>query len=118
MNRLKDRIIEMYVTSCGLGYAPVASGTFGTLGGVAIAALVGWTWPEQYLILLIALTVIMSYLGALCGGWAESRRRAPPYGAGWRGSSVARGAAQRAGARGRGVVFAFNCVFVIPVCFF
>ena len=73
MNTLKDRCIEMYVTWFGLGYAPVASGTFGTLGGVAIAALVGWTWPELYLSLLIALTLIMSLLGALAGGWAERR---------------------------------------------
>jgi phosphatidylglycerophosphatase A len=73
MNSWKDRIVEMYVTWFGLGYAPVASGTFGTLGGIAIAALVGWTWPENYLSLLILLTVVMSFLGALAGRWAERR---------------------------------------------
>lgn len=73
MNSWKDRIVEMYVTWFGLGYAPVASGTFGTLGGVAIAALVGWTWPAHYLGLLILLTVVMSFLGALAGRWAERR---------------------------------------------
>ncbi|MCP4092228.1 MAG: phosphatidylglycerophosphatase A [Planctomycetes bacterium] len=73
MTSLKDRIVEIYVTCFGLGYAPVASGTFGTLGGVAVAALVGWTWPEYYLPLLIVLTTVMSLLGALCGGWAERR---------------------------------------------
>lgn len=73
MNTLKDKIVEMYVTWFGLGYAPVASGTFGTLGGVAIAALIGWTWPEYYLISLIVLTIVMSFLGALAGRWAEKR---------------------------------------------
>ncbi|MHC4379494.1 MAG: phosphatidylglycerophosphatase A family protein [Planctomycetota bacterium] len=73
MNSWKDRFVEMYITWFGLGYAPVASGTFGTLGGIAIAALVGWTWPENYLILLILLTVVMSFLGALSGKWAERR---------------------------------------------
>lgn len=73
MKTVKDRIVEMYVTCFGLGYAPVASGTFGTLGGVAVAALVGWTWPEHYLVLLIVLTAVMSLLGAMCGGWAERR---------------------------------------------
>ncbi|MGB0951643.1 MAG: phosphatidylglycerophosphatase A [Planctomycetota bacterium] len=73
MTSWKDRCVEMYVTWFGLGYAPVASGTFGTLGGVAIAALVGWTWPTAFLPLVLGLTVVMSFLGALAGKWAERR---------------------------------------------
>lgn len=73
MKALKDRVIELYITCFGLGYAPVASGTFGTLGGVASAALVGWAWPQAFLPILIGLTLVMSLLGALCGGWAEAR---------------------------------------------
>ncbi len=73
MKSFSDRLVEMYVTWFGLGYAPVASGTFGTLGGVAIAALVGWFWPQQYLPILVVLCLVMSLLGALVGRWAERR---------------------------------------------
>lgn len=34
-----DRLRWLLATGCGLGLAPVASGTFGTLGGVALALL-------------------------------------------------------------------------------
>ena len=34
-----DRIHFLLITSCGLGLAPVASGTVGTLGGVILAVL-------------------------------------------------------------------------------
>lgn len=34
-----DRVRWMLVTGCGLGMAPVASGTFGSLGGIALAVL-------------------------------------------------------------------------------
>jgi phosphatidylglycerophosphatase A len=36
---LADRARWLLATGCGLGLAPVASGTFGTLGGVALALL-------------------------------------------------------------------------------
>jgi phosphatidylglycerophosphatase A len=32
-----DRLRQFLITGGGLGYAPVASGTFGTLGGIALA---------------------------------------------------------------------------------
>jgi len=67
------RIYEMLATSFGLGYAPVAPGTFGTLGGVALAALYGWTWPEYYLPLCIVSVVVFLLLGKPCGDWAEKR---------------------------------------------
>ena len=66
MKRAKDFLIECYVTSFGLGHAPVASGTFGTLGGVALAAMVGWTWPEHYLPLILGLMVVVSLGGVAC----------------------------------------------------
>ncbi|MEZ5964493.1 MAG: phosphatidylglycerophosphatase A [Planctomycetota bacterium] len=36
---MPDRVRWLLATGCGLGLAPVASGTFGTLGGVALALL-------------------------------------------------------------------------------
>jgi phosphatidylglycerophosphatase A len=71
MNRLK----EMLATWFGLGYAPVASGTFGTLGGVALAALYGWTWPEQYLVLCLVTAAVLTLIGIPVGNWAEKNYR-------------------------------------------
>ena len=73
MSKLKDLLIENYVTCLGLGHAPVASGTFGTLGGVAIAAVVGWAWPQHYLVLILCLMVLLSLLGIACGPWSERK---------------------------------------------
>jgi phosphatidylglycerophosphatase A len=69
MNRLK----EILATCFGLGYAPVASGTFGTLGGVALAALFGWTWPEAFLWLCLISAAVLTWIGKSVGDWAEKR---------------------------------------------
>jgi len=69
VNRLK----EILATSFGLGYAPVASGTFGTLGGVALAALFGWTWPQHYLWLCLVTAAVLTVIGKPIGDWAEKR---------------------------------------------
>lgn len=65
------RIYEALATCFGLGYAPVAPGTFGTLGGVALAALFGWTWPEHFLWLCLASCAVLTWIGRPCGNWAE-----------------------------------------------
>jgi phosphatidylglycerophosphatase A len=44
-----DRLRFLLVTSCGLGLAPVAPGTFGTLGGVVLAVLLQVSTPEHWL---------------------------------------------------------------------
>lgn len=65
MNRLRLGIV-----SCGfLGCAPVAPGTFGTLGGVAIAWLLAGTalYPVWILVACIAVYLV----GRSLGGWAE-----------------------------------------------
>ena len=73
---LTDRIKTGLVTSCGLGFAPVASGTFGTLGGVVLAVvsqaflpepLVAWVWLGMALILL--------WVGCALGPWGTR----PPW---------------------------------------
>lgn len=65
MNRLKLALV-----SCGfLGCAPVAPGTFGTLGGVVIAWALAGTTPYAVWVLVAAAAVYA--LGAPLGGWAE-----------------------------------------------
>jgi phosphatidylglycerophosphatase A len=66
-----DRL-KLAIVSCGfLGCAPVAPGTFGTLGGVAIAWLLSGTgrmFPVWCLIACVALYALTAPLGR----WAES----------------------------------------------
>lgn len=42
-----DRLRYVLVTGCGLGLAPVASGTFGTVAGVVPAVLIAYGVPEH-----------------------------------------------------------------------
>ncbi len=66
MNRLKLGI----VTFGFLGCSPVAPGTFGTLGGVAIAwALSG---SENYLLWILAISVLLYLVGRALAPWAEN----------------------------------------------
>ena len=58
--RLKDWRIWV-VTSLGLGLAPVAPGTFGTLGGVAIAY--GLVFSSNYLLWTVVASVLLYALG-------------------------------------------------------
>ncbi|MDA1259340.1 MAG: phosphatidylglycerophosphatase A [Planctomycetota bacterium] len=70
---LKDRFLATFVTCGGLGYAPVASGTFGTLGGVAITALIVYGAPEHYLAWMLGAAAVISIAGMAAGRWAERR---------------------------------------------
>ena len=66
LNRLK-----LGVVTCGfLGLAPFAPGTFGTLGGVAIA----WAMRglDHYLLWTIAVCVVLYAVGRALAPWAES----------------------------------------------
>lgn len=70
-----DRIRAAIVSSLGLGYAPVASGTFGTLGGVAVALWLahdacprfGWHFGAAA---AVAGAIVLA-IGISLGGWAE-----------------------------------------------
>lgn len=73
LRSLGDRLIAAFVSCGGLGYAPVASGTFGSLGGVAIAVLIVYGAPEHYLEWTLAAAAAISVLGMLAGRWAERR---------------------------------------------
>lgn len=55
---MRSRLALALATVFGVGYAPVASGTFGTLAGVPLAWVAsGWSWPAQ-LSLLAGLTLV------------------------------------------------------------
>jgi phosphatidylglycerophosphatase A len=53
-------------TSCGVGYVPVAPGTFGSLAGLAL----WWILPHTWLVQFIAI-VILFVAGAWSAGAAE-----------------------------------------------
>ena len=69
-----DRLKAAIVSSGGLGYSPFASGTVGTLGGVAIAAAL-WPLRDQPWFhfggAMVVLTIIAIAVGVLVGPWAE-----------------------------------------------
>ena len=67
MNQLRLAL----ATSLYLGLVPVAPGTFGTLGGVAIAwALAG---TQQYLLWSLLAAALLYLVGRSLGAWAEER---------------------------------------------
>ena len=75
MNRLKLGIV-----SCGfLGCAPIAPGTFGTLGGVAIA----WAFrsSEYYLPWVLTIAALLYLIGRSLGAWSEAHaeRKDPQF---------------------------------------
>ena len=55
---LRRRLIVLIATGAGLGYAPVASGTFGTLGGLALLPLLVVLGPLTGAIAVAGLVVI------------------------------------------------------------
>lgn len=70
-----DRLCAALISSGGLGYAPVASGTFGTLGGVALALALAHVGVPRYgwhfgLAALVASAIVL-LIGIALGGWAE-----------------------------------------------
>lgn len=62
-----DKLKLIIATGFGFGYAPVASGTFGTLVGIPIVFLLGGTHPWMYM----AFTVALFYIGVICSDYAE-----------------------------------------------
>lgn len=65
----KDWASMLFGTSLGLGMAPVAPGTFGTLGGVAIAWALSGT--SDYLVAVLAAAIVLYVIGRLSAAWAE-----------------------------------------------
>lgn len=70
-------VASMGVSSFGgLGLAPVAPGTFGTLGGVLVAWLLAGT--SNFLLWVLVAAVALYALGRLVAPWAESRSGKDP----------------------------------------
>lgn len=63
-------LLKLFAVSCGfLGCSPVAPGTVGTLGGVAIAwALAG---SSSYLVWTLVVCAVLYVIGRALGPWAE-----------------------------------------------
>ena len=67
-----ERLKWMLITGCGLGLAPVASGTFGTLGGIALAVPLQLIWSgAQLAIALAALGLLLLAVGCSMSAFSE-----------------------------------------------
>lgn len=75
--RLRDLGLELFVSAGGLGFAPLAPGTFGTLGGAAVAGLWGALLPQAYLAAVLATAAALVAAGAPAGRWAQRRFGCP-----------------------------------------
>ncbi len=76
MKRLKERFLVVVATSFGLGYVPVAPGTFGALPGVAMfLAIMAWTPAEATWLhtgLIAACLVVVCWATLALSPWAEA----------------------------------------------
>ena len=70
---MRERIKELYITWFGLGYMPVASGTWGSLGGVGLALIYAFWAPSIYFYLCLASALLFCLAGAPLGSWAENK---------------------------------------------
>jgi phosphatidylglycerophosphatase A len=69
-----DGLKILVVTSGGLGYAPFASGTFGTLGGVVLAVVAQILCPSPSLASVwLGLAVLLFFVGVALGPFAIKR---------------------------------------------
>lgn len=71
-----DKLKLILATGFGFGYAPVASGTFGTLVGIPIVFLLAGVHPWMYM----ALTAALFFIGVICSNYAEKHFGQPDAG--------------------------------------
>ena len=69
----KDLIKEAYISFFFLGKAPIAPGTFGTIGGVIIAFLIVYLLGNNASYFLFGLIITMYYLGLVIAPWSEKK---------------------------------------------
>jgi phosphatidylglycerophosphatase A len=72
---LADRLRFLLVTSCGLGLSPIAPGTVGTLGGIALAVLIQATAGDRVLAVWWIAAAVLFVLG--CSQSAFVKRTFP-----------------------------------------
>jgi len=83
----KPRFALFIATACGLGYIPKAPGTFGSLAGLALAALPFWLFIAAVLILggvgfregsdpFLTMQILLGALTAVVGVWSGSKASA------------------------------------------
>lgn len=61
------RLALLLASNCGLGYAPVAPGTFGTLAGIPAFWLLAGLAPAGYLLAWAALTTVAVWAAGAAG---------------------------------------------------
>ena len=62
------RVLALLLASnCGLGYAPFAPGTFGTLAGLPVFWLLHRLTPFEYLLVWIAVTAVAVWAAGVAG---------------------------------------------------
>ncbi|MBN2489422.1 MAG: phosphatidylglycerophosphatase A [Planctomycetes bacterium] len=70
-------IAHLTATFFGLGHAPVASGTVGSAGALALVLALGWALPADrhglYLPVVLVLAALLFAVGVPAGSWAERR---------------------------------------------
>jgi phosphatidylglycerophosphatase A len=66
MTTAAQMIKRMVMTGFGLGYAPVASGTFGSAGAIVISMLVWGLWSGGNTLRLDAAWVILAAISSIC----------------------------------------------------
>ena len=82
---MKKKLILFFATGGGLGYAPVASGTFGSLPGIVLAALLvfsgfGLLWQAAVCLLLTAVAIpLCSFAEGYLGKKDDGRIVADEY---------------------------------------
>jgi len=62
---MKRRLLRIWLTFGGLGYSPVAPGTFGSIGAVLLLAGVFWIWPfaDLFWHLFLGISVLIFWIG-------------------------------------------------------
>src|ERR1700677_1534734 len=68
---MKKFIIKTFATGFGLGLAPVAPGTFGTLLGIPFAYALHYRGPIPYLVWTLIFTIFAIYISELAGPYFD-----------------------------------------------
>jgi len=68
---MKRFLILALASNCGLGYVPVASGTFGTLAGIPLYYLLAGLSPAAFTLVWLALLVLSFWIAEQAGNYYQ-----------------------------------------------